>query len=187
MSLHDLPPGLPIPLDDGACTHLPSLRLPEVSLVSTSGERINPANIPGLAVIYVYPLSGRPGHALPDGWDATPGARGCTPEACGFRDHHADLTALGATVFGLSAQSTADQREFRDRLRLPFELLSDEQFRFTDAIRLPTFTVESRRLIKRLTLICRDATIARVFYPIFPPDRHAQEVAAALGTPPAAR
>ncbi len=117
---------------------------------------------------------------LPPGWDEIPGARGCTPESCGFRDHHAEILELGAEVFGLSSQSTDYQREVRERLHLPFDLFSDETFAFSDALSLPTFTVGSTRLLRRVTLICRSGTIERVFYPIFPPDQHAAEVVAWL-------
>ncbi len=121
-------------------------------------------------------MTGVPGKALPEGWDLIPGARGCTPQSCGFRDHHAELTELGAEVFGLSTQSTAYQQEMAARLHLPFEVLSDEQFRLTDALRLPTFAVEGVRLLKRLTLVLREGRVEHVFYPVFPPDRSAEEV-----------
>ena len=130
----------------------------------------------GRTLIYCYPRTGVPGEDLPDGWDAIPGARGCTPQACAFRDHEGDLAGLGASVFGLSTQDTAYQRELADRLHLPFEILSDAQFRLTNALRLPTFEVDGMRLIRRLTLIVRGGTIEHVFYPVFPPDAHAEEV-----------
>jgi peroxiredoxin len=175
-----LPANLPVPQDDGACNHLPEMPVPDLDLPSTSGERVHPGRRSGVTVLYAYPLTGRPGVALPEGWDSIPGARGCTPESCAFRDLHGDFRRLGAEVFGLSTQSTGYQREVRDRLHLPFELLSDEHFVFTDALRLPTFTVEGSRLLRRLTLILRSGRVERVFYPIFPPDRHAAEVVAYL-------
>jgi peroxiredoxin len=171
-----LPPGLPVPIDDGAARHLPGLRLPDVALPGTSGSHVRLGNLDSLTVLYVYPMTGRPGVPVPDGWDAIPGARGCTPEACGFRDHHAELAATGATLYGLSSQSTEDQREAAQRLGLPFELLSDERLELADALRLPMFEVEGRRLFKRLTLIIQTGIIEDVFYPVFPPDRHADEV-----------
>jgi peroxiredoxin len=130
----------------------------------------------GRTLIYCYPRTGVPGEDLPDGWDAIPGARGCTPQACAFRDHQGDLASLDASVFGLSTQDTAYQRELADRLHLPFEILSDARFRLTNALRLPTFEVDGMRLIKRLTLVVRGGTIEHVFYPVYPPDAHADEV-----------
>jgi len=127
-------------------------------------------------VLYAYPLTGRPGVALPPGWDDIPGARGCTPESCSFRDHYREIRQLGAEVFGLSTQSTDYQQEVRERLHLPFDLLSDEGFSFTDALSLPTFTVPSLRLLRRVTLVSNSGMIERVFYPIFPPDTHPADV-----------
>jgi len=173
-----LPPNLPIPVDDGTCAHLPGKELPDLSLLSTSGTNVNLRKRPGLVVVYAYPLTGRPGVPLPLGWDAIPGARGCTPESCAFRDHYTEIRQLGAEVFGLSTQSADYQREVRERLHLPFDLLSDERFAFTDKLSLPTFTIDSLRLLKRLTLICNSGVIERVFYPIFPPDKHPAEVLA---------
>ena len=177
-----LPPDLPRPVDDGACRHLAGMRMPPVRLPSTRGRNLDLGALPeGAAgarrtVIYCYPMTGVPGIALPEGWDLIPGARGCTPQSCGFRDHAAELTRLGAAVFGLSTQSTEYQREMAERLHLPFEVLSDAAFALTDALRLPTFQVEGRRLIKRLTLVVRDGAIEHVFYPVFPPDESAAEV-----------
>jgi peroxiredoxin len=173
-----LPANLPVPVDDGACAHLPGMRLPDLDLLATSNRRVNLSRQAGLFVLYAYPMTGRPGVFLPTGWDAIPGARGCTPESCGFRDLHAEVRRLGAEVFGLSTQTSDYQREARDRLQLPFELLSDEGFALIDALSLPTFTVDSMRLARRLTLVCRSGVIEHVFYPIFPPDGHAAEVVA---------
>ncbi len=175
-----LPANLPVPVDDGACAHLLYSRLPDVSLVSTSGLQINLRHRPGLTVLYIYPMTGRPGVPLPPGWDEIPGARGCTPESCSFRDHHAEIRLLDAEVFGLSTQSTDYQSEVRERLQLPFDLLSDESYVFTDAFALPTFTVASTRLLRRVTLISDSGVIERVFYPIFPPDRHPADVVSYL-------
>jgi peroxiredoxin len=172
-----LPPDLPRPVDDGACAHLPGTAMPRVALPSTAGRDVDLGSLPpGRTVIYCYPMTGVPGRPLPDGWDAIPGARGCTPEACAFRDHHRELADLGAGVFGLSTQTTEYQREMAERLHLPFEVLSDADLRLAIALRLPTFEVESMRLIRRLTLVVRDGTIEHVFYPVFPPDGHAGEV-----------
>jgi peroxiredoxin len=175
---HDfpLPPGLPVPQDDGACDHLPGTGVPEIALHSTAGREVVLARGPGRAIVYCYPMTGRPGAALPEGWDQIPGARGCTPESCGFRDHHRELLALGAVVYGLSTQDTRYQREAVDRLGLPFELLSDSLLQFTRALALPTFDAGAGPLIKRLTLVLRKGVIEKVFYPIFPPDCHAEEV-----------
>jgi peroxiredoxin len=177
-----LPANLPVPEDDGACDHLRGQRFPDLALLSTSGDPVNLRQHPGLVVLYAYPLTGRPGVALPAGWDEIPGARGCTPESCAFRDFHGEIRQLGAEVFGLSTQSTDYQREVRQRLHLPFDLLSDETFAFTDALALPTFTVASMRLLKRVTLISSCGVVERVFYPIFPPDRHPNDVVAYLKT-----
>jgi peroxiredoxin len=178
--LTELPENLPVPIDDGACGHLVGHPLPKVFLRSTSGPLINLHSTHGLTILYVYPLTGRPDLPPPAGWNDIPGARGCTPEACGFRNHYSELRELSAEVFGLSTQSTDYQREARERLELPFDLLSDENFAFTDALHLPTFVVSSVRLLKRLTLMCKNGTIEYVFYPVFPPDQHAANVVAYL-------
>jgi peroxiredoxin len=176
-----LPAGLPVPEDDGAADGLPGRTLPAVALPSTAGEPIDlAAAARGTLVLYVYPATGVPGRPLPAGWDEIPGARGCTPENCAFRDHAGELTALGATVHGLSAQPLEEQREFAERERLPYPLLNDAELRLAGELGLPTFEVEGRRLYKRLTLIARAGRIDRVFYPVFPPDTHAADVAAAL-------
>jgi peroxiredoxin len=171
-----LPADLPVPVDDGAAAHLPGLALPDVVLAATDGSDVSLARLAGRWVIYVYPMTGRPGVALPEGWDAIPGARGCTPQSCAFRDHHAELRALGTGVFGLSAQTTDYQREARDRLHLPFDLLSDSGLELKAALSLPTFAAGGIELYKRLTLIAEDGRIAKVFYPVFPPDRNADGV-----------
>ena len=176
----ELPKNLPRPVDDGAAAHLEGMDLPDLSLPSTDSTIVNLASLPGRCVIYVYPMTGRPGVPLPDGWDAIPGARGCTPQSCGFRDHFAELKALGAAVFGLSSQTSDYQREARDRLNLPFHLLSDKALRLKDSLRLPTFTVAGMELFKRLTLIAEHGRIRKVFYPVFPPDRNVDDVLAWL-------
>jgi len=173
-----LPSDLPAPEDDGAADHLLGIALPRLMLRSTSGQNVTLDELgPGRAVLYIYPLNGRPGVDLPDGWDAIPGARGCTPESCGFRDHHAELVAAGAgAVFGLSSQSTEYQAELAARLALPFAILSDPALEVAETLRLPTFTVDGQRLYKRMTLIVADGRIEHAFYPVFPPDQHAAEV-----------
>jgi len=175
-SFTQLPANLPVPKDDGACRHLLGCHFPDVSLVSTSGQHVNLRRRPGLTVLYAYPLTGRPGVPLPPGWDDIPGARGCTPESCSFRDLHAEIRQQGAEVFGLSTQSSDYQREVCARLHLSFDLLSDEAFLLTDALLLPTFAVASMRLLRRVTLVSESGVIERVFYPIFPPDKHPAEV-----------
>lgn len=172
-----LPDDLPIPQDDGACDHLPGVALPRLLLESTDGIHVDLAELAGWSVVYCYPATGVPGVPLPDGWDQIPGARGCTPQSCAFRDHHSELTALGARVFGLSGQSSAEQREAALRLDLTFPLLSDASFAFAEALRLPTFHVGERRFLKRATLVCRAGRIETVFYPVFPPDANAARVA----------
>lgn len=176
-NLGTLPPGLPRPLDDGECDHLAGRAIPDIRLPSTAGRKVDLGALgSGRTVIYCYPRTGVPGEGLPDGWDTIPGARGCTPEACAFRDHQSELAALGVTVFGLSTQDTAYQRELVERLHLPFEILSDAEFQLTDTLRLPTFEVDGMRLIRRLTLVVRGGIVEHVFYPVFPPDAHAKEV-----------
>jgi peroxiredoxin len=176
-----LPPNLPVPTDDGACDHLPGFRLPSISLQATSGAWVDLSRLPGRTVVYIYPRTGQPGVPLPTGWDDIPGARGCTPQSCAFRDHYQELKALGAEVFGLSTQDTAYQREAAERLHLPFSLLRDEALAFGRALRLPTFEVAGMTLLKRVTLILRDGVVEKVFYPVFPPDRNAADVLAWLG------
>jgi peroxiredoxin len=173
-----LPTDLPVPEDDGAARHLPGLTMPPVTLPSTAGTPIRLDGLgTGRTVLYLYPMTGRPGEALPDGWDTIPGARGCTPEACAFRDHHADLLAAGAdAVYGLSSQSIEEQVEAATRLHLPFPLLSDPGLQLADQLRPPTFEAGGKTRYRRLTLIITDGTIVHAFYPIFPPDAHAGEV-----------
>jgi peroxiredoxin len=171
-----LPSDLPVPVDDGMASHLWGLPVARVSLLSSGGQTIDLSALPGPTVVYCYPRTGRPDQELPDGWNLIPGARGCTPQSCAFRDHYDELTALGARVFGLSTQDTEYQREAAERLHLPFPLLSDAHMEFASAMRLPTFEVQSRRLLKRLTLIIRDGGVEHVFYPVFPPDRNAEDV-----------
>ncbi len=176
-SLTELPPGLPVPEDDGAADHLRGMRMPRVTLRSTGGRDVDVADLGDRrTVLYFYPRTGLPDRPVPAEWDAIPGARGCTPESCGFRDHFAEISALGAAVHGVSTQDTGYQREAAERLHLPFDLLSDSEFALTDALRLPTFDFEGVRLLKRLTLVVRSGQVEHVFYPIFPPDRHAEEV-----------
>jgi len=185
-NLNTLPANLPRPKDDGGARHLKGMAIPDLELPSTANRRVNLSTIsaPRL-VLYAYPMTGQPGKALPEGWDDIPGARGCTPETCGFRDHHKELAKLHAEVFGISTQSTAYQQEMVARLEVPFEVLSDEQFAFTRALKLPTFTIDGMTLMKRLTLVIRDNRIDQVFYPVFPPDKHAEEVIAWLKKHPA--
>jgi peroxiredoxin (alkyl hydroperoxide reductase subunit C) len=176
-----LPDDLPVPDDDGAAAHLAGTRLPSLALIATDGTQVDLAGIPGLVVVFAYPRTGRPGEpSLVDDWDAIPGARGCTPQTCAFRDLHAEFAALGARVFGLSTQDTAYQREMVDRLHVPFPVLSDAGLALTRALHLPTMDVAGQTLIKRMAWIARDGTIERVFYPVFPPNRNAADVLAAL-------
>jgi peroxiredoxin len=186
-NVYELPDNLPVPRDDGACAHLLDMQLPSVALRSTAGHMVDLAHLRGRTVVYCYPRTGRPDRDPPPGWDNIPGARGCTPQSCAFRDHYHELQMHGAGVYGLSTQSTADQQEAAERLHLPFELLSDAELAFTRALRLPTFEVESMILIKRLTLIVLDGRIEKVFYPVFPPDKNADEVVAWLAQNPLRR
>jgi peroxiredoxin len=176
-----LPENLPVPQDDGAARHLAGMRLPDLALAATDGSQVNLAKLAGRTVVYVYPRTGRPGVPAPDGWDAIPGARGCTPQSCGFRDHFADLKRLGVVqLFGLSTQDGAYQREVVERLHLPFPILSDAGLELTRALRLPTFSVEGMTLIKRMAWVIDDGVISHAFYPVFPPDKSAETVAAWL-------
>ncbi|MGC0387615.1 redoxin family protein [Streptomyces sp. SAI-129] len=173
-----VPADLPVPEDDGAAAHLPGTKVPHLELQGTGGTAVRLDTLgAGRTVIYIYPLTGRPGVDLPDGWDSIPGARGCTPEACGFRDHYQDLLAAGADgVLGLSSQETDYQREVVERLHLPFQMLSDPVHSLAQELNLPTFETSGLTLYKRLTLIIRDGVVEQVFYPIFPPNEHADQV-----------
>lgn len=175
-NLHTLPADLPIPLDDGACDHLPGMKLPPVSLTSTTGKLFDLSRFAGTLAIYFYPMMGRPNSPTLIGWSDIPGARGCTVQTCGFRDLNAELNQLGATVFGVSAQHLVDQREAHERLELPFDLLNDGRQVLAQALKLPTFEYAGACLTKRLTLIATDGVIRKVFYPVFPPDKNAAEV-----------
>lgn len=175
-NVYELPQNLPVPVDDGACDHLPGFRLPDIPLLSTAGRWINLAQLAGRVVVYIYPRTGRPDQELPSGWNDIPGARGCTPQSCAFRDHHQELQSLGTQVFGLSTQNNAYQQEVAERLHLPFELLSDAELRFAQALNLPTFEVDGMTLLKRITLILHNGQIEKVFYPVFPPDQNAADV-----------
>ena len=180
-NFNQLPPNLPVPRDDGGARHLAGMALPDLALPSTADRLVNLSRLTASeAVIYCYPMTGRPGTPLPAGWDDIPGARGCTPETCGFRNLHPDLTRLGVEVFGLSTQDTLYQQEMVKRLDVPFEVLSDEHLALARALRLPTLAVAGMTLLKRLTLIVRQGRIEHVFYPVFPPDIHAQKVIAWL-------
>jgi peroxiredoxin len=172
-----LPNDLPVPGDDGAGAHLAGMKLPDLALPATDGSPVNLAGLSGRTVLYIYPRTGRPGQEMPEGWDAIPGARGCTPQSCSFRDHFAELKDLGAArVFGLSTQDTDYQREAVERLHLPFPLLSDAELRLAGALGLPTFEAGGMTLLKRMVLVIDEGAISKVFYPVFPPDRSAEEV-----------
>jgi peroxiredoxin len=180
--LHDprvLPENLPVPQDDGAAKHLIGLRLPDLLLTATNGEMVNLSGLAARTVVYVYPRTGRPGQPLPTDWDAIPGARGCTPQSCGFRDHFSELKRLGVKqLYGLSTQDHNYQREAVERLHLPFAILSDKELTLTRALRLPTFEVDGMTLIKRMAWVIDDGVISHVFYPVFPPDKSAEQVVA---------
>lgn len=173
-----LPPDLPKPSDDGACDHLPGMVVPPLILAGTDGHSHVLRSEPGKRlVVYAYPRTGRPGEpSLVADWDEIPGARGCTPESCAFRDHHAELEAAGADLAGLSTRGIDYQREAAERLGLPFILLSDLALELTRGLNLPTFVAAGETLIRRLTLVVSGPRIEHVFYPVFPPDKHASEV-----------
>ncbi len=172
---------IPAPIDDGAARHLIGMKLPPLPLPATDGSPIDLSALPGRGVVYAYPRTGEPGRDNPEGWDMIPGARGCTPQSCSFRDHFAELRSLGVMgLFGLSTQSTIYQREAVERLHLPFPILSDESLIVARALRLPTFETAGMTLLSRLTMVIDAGVIAHVFYPVFPPDRSADEVIAWL-------
>lgn len=172
-----LPADLPVPVDDGAASHLVGHPMPALALRATTGTDVRLDQLGARrTVLYLFPRMGRPGQPLPTGWDAIPGARGCTPESCGFRDHHGEIATTSARVLGLSSQSTEYQAEAVDRLHLPFALLSDTALELAQALSLPTFEVDDLHLYRRLTLMVRDGAVEHVFYPVFPPDQHAQQV-----------
>jgi peroxiredoxin len=187
--LHDptiLPADPPAPPDDGAARHLPGTPLPDLALMATDGTAVNLSRLKGRTVVYIYPRTGRPGQALPEGWDAIPGARGCTPQSCAFRDHFAELKGLGVEqLFGLSTQDTDYQREAVARLHLPFAILSDEKLAFGRALNLPTFDVAGMTLLKRMALVIDKGVVTKVFYPVFPPDKSAETVRDWLRAAPA--
>jgi len=184
---YTLPADLPVPVDDGAARHLLGVELPGLRLQSTAGDLDLREAAAGTVVLYIYPRTGRPGEPPPDGWDATPGARGCTPQSCAFRDHRAELAKLGADVVGMSAQSLAEQEEFAARKHIPYPILSDPDLRLAAALGLPTFEIAGMRLYRRITLVARAGRIEHVFYPVFPPDRNAADVVAWLRTASPAR
>ena len=181
-----LPPGIPAPQDDGGARHLAGAKFPDVSLAATNGAAVNLSKLPGRTVLYIYPRTGVPGVDAPPGWDEIPGARGCTPQSCGFRDHFADLKTLGvAHLYGLSTQDSDYQREAVARLHLPFAILSDADLKLGRAMRLPTFATSGMTLFKRMALVSDNGVIVKVFYPVFPPDKNAAEVVAWLRANPA--
>jgi peroxiredoxin len=176
-----LPADIPVPQDDGGAHHLAGARLPDLALPATNGPAVNLAKLKGRTVLYIYPRTGVPGVDAPPGWDDIPGARGCTPQSCGFRDHFAELKTLGvAQVYGLSTQDTAYQREAAERLHLPFPLLSDAELDFARSLHLPLFMTSGMTLLKRMALVIDDGKIVKAFYPVFPPDKNAAEVVAWL-------
>jgi len=176
-----LPPNIPVPQDDGAAKHLPASKLPDLTLPASDGNQVNLSKLKGRTVVYIYPRTGVPGVDTPPGWDQIPGARGCTPQSCSFRDHFGELKRLGVgQVYGLSTQDTAYQTEAATRLHLPFAILSDNELALAKAINLPTFSTSGMTLLKRMALVIDDGTISKAFYPVFPPDKNAEEVIAWL-------
>lgn len=177
---YTLPEGLPVPEDDGAADHLPGAHIPALVLESSQG-RVDLAELCAeVGVLYVYPRTGKPGVESLPGWDEFPGARGCTPQSCAFRDHAQELAGLGALVAGLSAQTLDDQIEFAERTHMPYPVLADPGLRAAQALGLPTFAIAGHRLYRRLALVARRGRVEHVFYPVFPPDRNAADVVAYL-------
>jgi peroxiredoxin len=178
-----LPAGIPAPQDDGAAKHLAGMKLPDLSLPATDGRLVNLSAVKGRAIVYIYPRTGVPGVDAPPGWDEIPGARGCTPQSCSFRDHFDELKRLGvAQLYGLSTQDIAYQKEAAERLHLPFAILSDEKLALAKALNLPTFTTSGMTLLKRMALVIDDGKITKAFYPVFPPDKNAADVIAWMQT-----
>jgi peroxiredoxin len=168
---------IPAPKDDGATRHLRGMRIASVPLRATDGTLVDLSGLKSRSVIYAYPRTGRPGVENPPGWDMIPGARGCSPQSCSFRDHFADLKSRGVqNLFGLSTQDPAYQKEAAERLHLPFAILSDENLTLSRAMNFPTFETSGMTLLKRFTMVIDDGVITRVFYPVFPPDRNAADV-----------
>lgn len=178
--IFSIPTDLPIPLDDGACEHLENMRIANVSLWSTNDQEINLSSVSGWNVIFCYPMTGRPGVPIPEGWVQIPGAAGCTPQACSYRDGHAELKRNGVGIYGVSTQTSEAQKEASNRLGLPYPLLSDANHSFSSALKLPMLEIGGSKLIKRLTLILKDGVIKKCFYPVFPPDKNVVEVIAWL-------
>jgi peroxiredoxin len=164
-----------VPHDDGAADHLTGMRLPNVTLVDTDGNSVHFSELRGRWTIFVYPMTGKPGVPLPEGWDEIPGAKGCTPQSCGFRDHYAALQEVGSQVLGVSAQSSEEQREAKARLALPYALVSDATHQLKQTLRLPTFEAAGKELYKRMALLVEDQTIVHTIYPVFPPGENAEQ------------
>jgi peroxiredoxin len=180
VSLYELPEGLPVPEDDGACDHLLGKMLPQLTLESSQGPVSMRALSMDRLVLYIYPRTGQPGQPAGPEWDAIPGARGCTPQSCAFRDHAAELAELGADLAGLSAQPREEQVEFAERNHIPYPVIADPERKLGAALGLPTFDFDGMTLYKRVTLVVEACAVAKVFYPVFPPDRNADEVLAWL-------
>ena len=174
--LANLPVSLPVPVDDGACSHLSGRALPPIVLPSTAGRTVNLAELNVPSVLFFYPRNAQPHESIPEDWNIIPGARGCTPHSCGFRDLHQEFKTLGFQIFGVSTQDTDYQKELVNRVHLPFEVLSDAQLELVKALQLPTFAYRGLQLLKRMAWVVEDGKITKVFYPVFPPDKNAEEV-----------
>ena len=170
-SFLDLPDNLPEPIDDGAANHLLGMKIPNVSLKSTNGSIVNLSKLKGKTIIFCYPMTGVPGVALPEGWDEIPGARGCTPQVCSYRDKFSVLETLSTNVFGISTQNSEYQKELHNRLELPYEILSDSELKFQVSVNLPVFNIENKVLLKRITLLVEEGIISKVHYPVFPSNK----------------
>jgi len=174
--LYQLPDDLPVPVDDGACDHLEGMLLPSLLLETSSGISLNLSDLKGIVVIFFYPMIGSPDSPPMGDWNEIPGARGCTPQTCSYRDSYQQLTDLGAKVFGASAQAIEEQCAAAVRLKLPFQLLNDSAFKLTESLKLPAFEYQGVKMIKRLTLVVVDGVIRKVFYPVFPPNENVDHV-----------
>ena len=170
-SFLDLPDNLPEPIDDGAANHLLGMKIPNVSLKSTNGSIVNLSELKGKTIIFCYPMTGVPGVALPEGWDEIPGARGCTPQVCSYRDKFSVLETLSTNVFGISTQNSEYQKELHNRLELPYEILSDSELKFQVSVNLPVFNIENKVLLNRITLLVEEGIISKVHYPVFPSNK----------------
>ncbi|VAW52529.1 Alkyl hydroperoxide reductase subunit C-like protein [hydrothermal vent metagenome] len=174
--LYQLPEGLPVPVDDGACNHLEGAPFPSMLITVTPHATYDFSKEKGINIIFFYPMIGHPDSLPMTGWNEIPGARGCTPQALSYKNYFRQITKLGVRLFGASSQALKEQNDAIDRLKLPFELINDSSFLLSNALKLPTFQFNEIKMIKRLTLVVVDGVIKKVFYPVFPPNKNVDDV-----------